>query len=412
MQKKFIFYAVILFSLSGFGELSANIDNLSNMSAEWIRTGNRNAATDAADIVVYNPGAITELPDGFQIDLGNQTLIRKPTQKYDMGSGTVSHTQDSIDWFLPSIYLTYNQDDWALFGGYYIAGGGATVDYPDGSADTDIFTAGIGSGRFFKATSIYNTFTFGGAYKINDTISAALGARYLSVKNNIKFGLTVFGSPFTEDFDQKGDGFGGVAGLNINITPEINLGMQYQTQVKLDLKITENIDGLGQIDDGEKSRRDLPAVLGLGLGYDITKELYAEVNYSYWFQKNADWGKAGNGKDVSKMAGDAQSAGITVSYKIIPELLISAGTVYTDFLWKDINGYYEASLGSYEVLYTDNVQFSCGLSYTVIDNVVVNLGVSRTIWKDQNLTNSQIPGVKIKTENRTTVVALGLKVSF
>ena len=145
MRKNFIFYAVILFSLSGFGELSAQIDNLSNMSAEWIRTGNRNAATDAADIVVYNPGAITELPDGFQIDLGNQTLVRRPTHTYDSstGSGSISRTQEGIDWFLPSVYMTYNQDDWAIFGGYYIPGGGATVDYPDGSATTEMIQGGM-----------------------------------------------------------------------------------------------------------------------------------------------------------------------------------------------------------------------------------------------------------------------------
>jgi len=406
MRKNFIFYAVILFSLSGFGELSAQIDNLSNMSAEWIRTGNRNAATDAADIVVYNPGAITELPDGFQIDLGNQTLIRKPKQTYDPGSGSVSHTQDGIDWFVPNIYLTYNMDDWALFGGYYIAGGGATVNYPNGSADINIF--GITDGSI-KATSIYNTFAFGGAYKINDTVSAALGIRYLSVKNETKIGL--LNNQFREDSTQEGDGFGAVAGLNINLAKELNFGIQYQTQVNLELKTSEKNDSFGMINDGEKNRRDLPAVLGLGIGYDINEKLYAEIDYNYWFQKNANWEKNDSGKSISKMAGDVQAAGITASYKVIPELLVSAGAVYTYFMWKDINGYYEANLGSYEVLYTNNLQISGGVAYTIIDGVVLNLGLARTIWEDKELTNSNVSW-KIKTTNKTYVAAIGLKISF
>jgi hypothetical protein len=76
MRLRILIAAVSVFFICA-GDLFANIDNLSNMSAEWIRTGNRNAATDAADIVVYNPGGITELPDGFQVNIGNQTMIRK-----------------------------------------------------------------------------------------------------------------------------------------------------------------------------------------------------------------------------------------------------------------------------------------------------------------------------------------------
>lgn len=426
---------VIVFLCATAGDLFANIDNLSNMSAEWIRTGNRNAATDAADIVIYNPGGITELPDGFQINIGNQILMRKPRHSYDLtayGMGPESHEQDGTDWFLPNVYITYNKDNWALFGGYYIPGGGAVADYPDGSIETDMIGMGLVqamvfdgyTGEHLKAESIYNTLTFGGTYKINETISAAAGLRYILVKNNIKTGLTgltdlgggAFNpTPLSVDIDEEADGVGFLAGINVNITPRINLGFQYLSRVGLDLETSVNQDDLaflGLFTDGEKNPRDLPGMMGLGLGWDLSDAFYAEINYSYWFQKDCDWGNDDAGRDIAHMAGDAQSAGVTASYRFSPSLLVSAGATYTDFRWNDIDGYYQANLGSYDVLYTDNWHIGGGVAYSLTDHVVMNLSLGRTIWEDKDLTHSQLPGVTIQTKNNTTIVAVGFNVGF
>ena len=431
-MRKRLFFGAIVFLFVFSGDLYANIDNLSNMSAEWIRTGNRNAATDAADIVIYNPGGITRMPDGFQVNIGNQTLIRKPEHSYDLslyGGAAESHEQDDIDWLLPNVYMTFNKDNWALFGGYYIPGGGAVVDYPDGSLTTDMIGMGlVGAGLFngytgenLEAESVYNTLTLGGAYQINDRVSVALGMRYIMVRNTIKAGLTgltdlgggvYHPTDLQVDIDEDDDGLGFIAGADFAIAPKMNLGIQYQSKVALDLETSVNRDDLALFTDGEKNPRDLPGMLGLGLGYHISDALYSEINYSYWFQKDCDWGKDSSGRDISHMAGDAQSAGITASYRFTPRLLASAGATYTDFRWNDINGYYEANLGSYEVLYTDNWHLGCGVALTLIDNVVMNLSLGRTVWDDKDLTNSQLPGVTIQTENSTTIVAVGFNVGF
>ena len=112
------------------------------------------------------------------------------------------------------------------------------------------------------------------------------------------------------------------------------------------------------------------------------------------------------------MAGDAQSFGITASYRFLPTLLASVGATYTDFRWGDIEGYYQANLGSYEVLYTDNWHLGCGVAWTLTENVVMNLSLARTIWDDKDLSNSELPGVTIATENSTTIVAVGFNVGF
>ena len=120
--------------------LPAQMDNLTNLSVEWMRMPARNAASDSADIVVYNPAALVRLADGFHLNIGNQSLMRKPSHTYDFGfgAGERSFGQDGIDAFLPNFYAAYSKDKWALYGGVYISGGGAVVDYPEGSISTDL----------------------------------------------------------------------------------------------------------------------------------------------------------------------------------------------------------------------------------------------------------------------------------
>jgi long-chain fatty acid transport protein len=327
------------------------------------------------------------------------------------------------------VYITYNKDNWAIFGGYYIPGGGAVVDYPDGSITTDMIGIGMVMDGMFdgydnesmKAESVYNTLTLGGAYALNDKVSVALGLRYILVKNNIKAGITgltdlgggvFFETDLAVDVDDEADGLGVIAGVNVNLTPKINMGLQYQSKVNLDLETSVNQDDLGFFADGEKHRRDFPAMLGLGLGIDLSDKLYTEINTSYWFQKDCNWGKDALGRDIAELAGDAMSVGATVSYRFLPGLLASAGTTYTNFLWEDMDAYYEANLGSYEVLYTDNWHIGCGIAYTLVDNVVMNLSIARTLWDDKDLSNSQLPGATIETQNDTTIVAIGFNVGF
>src|SRR5438046_2655871 len=102
-MKKLNLVSFVLFISIGSTKVYAQMDNLSNMSAEWMRSGARNAAADATDIVVYNPAAITTMTDGVHINLSNQSLFRRPNHSYDlgMGMGIQKSEQGSADPFLP-----------------------------------------------------------------------------------------------------------------------------------------------------------------------------------------------------------------------------------------------------------------------------------------------------------------------
>ena len=181
----------ILFILlvSGIINSNAQIDNLSNLSAEWMRSGVRNAATDAADIVVYNPAGITSMKNGIHINFINQSLFRNPNHTYDlgMGEGQKEYEQSSPDLFLPNLYIAYKKDNWALYSGVFFSGGGATIDYKQGSITTDLIglgTLGAAQGAytsikdpFIKASSMYMTTTLGGSYAVKRGISFSAAIR-------------------------------------------------------------------------------------------------------------------------------------------------------------------------------------------------------------------------------------------
>ena len=76
-MKKLIFISLLFISVQSH----AQIDNLSNLSAEWMRTGARNAATNGTDIAVYNPAGLTNMEAGLHINLSNQSLFRNPDRK-------------------------------------------------------------------------------------------------------------------------------------------------------------------------------------------------------------------------------------------------------------------------------------------------------------------------------------------
>ncbi|MFI5219770.1 MAG: hypothetical protein ACHQNT_09805, partial [Bacteroidia bacterium] len=71
MKKNFIYAIVLLFLLANAQLATAQIDNLTNLSPEWIRSATRNAALDGTDIMAYNPGGMSRLKSGFHFSIGN-----------------------------------------------------------------------------------------------------------------------------------------------------------------------------------------------------------------------------------------------------------------------------------------------------------------------------------------------------
>lgn len=432
MKKKHLIILSTFVSCLFASNAEAQIDNLNNLSAEWIRSGARNASVDGTDIMVYNPGGVALLKPGFHIDLGNQSLFRRPSHEYDLGFGKTKFMQEGNDLLVPNLFLSYNKSKWALFGAVYIAGGGATANYPKGSITTDLISLGTldaymgayssAKNQYLKASSYYLATAIGGAYNVNDKFSFGLFIRNIVAKNKTEAGFTLSGSPIqypdlpvllkTED---KASGLGVVAGVDVKPFAKLNITLRYESKVTLDFKTKVQNDDLSLAVDGEKNRRDLPAVAGLGIGYAVNNKFKILYDFNYYFQTQADWGTietATSSLKLSKLAGDALATGLAFEYNFTPKLLASAGAVYTLDNYKDKPNYF-THLGAYEVVQDNNICFNAGVGYKVTEKIKINAGLFHAFYpKDKKVKSVNAGGVDVTINNAVTGIGLGLDLSF
>ncbi len=437
-MKKLLLPLCSLFIMTSMfnNNVSAQIDNLRNLSAEWVRSPARNAATDATDIVVYNPAGLTKLKDGLHINLGNQFLFRNPTHEYDLGlgGGPKTFSQGSADLFLPNLYAAYKKDNWALFTGVFNAGGGATADYPHGSITTDLIalqTLKAAGGAYtattdqmLKATSIYLATTLGGSYAINDGISVSLAGRYISAKNTDQAGMTLTASPLhlpdkplSLDADYTATGFGGVIGVNITAIEHLDLSVRYETQVNLNFKTKVNTDDFGLTQDGATNRRDLPAVFAFGAAYELNSKLKASADFNYYFQKNANWGTSSMltaDSPYAALAGNAYVYALAFQYQATSQVQVSIGTSFTRYNFSNEAGYY-TDLGAFEIVKNNNYSLNTGLAYKINEKVTLNVGYLHVFYAKDQMIPALLAyplNVNVTVNNATNVIAVGADLTF
>lgn len=413
----------------------AQHDNLSNLSAEWVRTPARNAATDAGDIVVYNPAGLVKLNNGFHVNIGNQSLFRKPSHTFDFGLGgnEQTYTQDGNDPFLPNVYMTYKKDKFALFTGVFMAGGGATANYPTGSITTEliglqVLTAAQGAygaytDQSLKASSMYLTTTLGGSYAINDMISFSVAGRFMDATNKTQAGLTMTASPlmlpdarYELKTTETASGFGGVFSMMVQASPRTRFTARYESAVKLDFETKQHKDDLGMTTDGAKSRRDLPSVIAIGAAFAATPTVMVYGDFNYYAQSSANWDKstmATNETNYANLAGDAMGINIASTFQTGKNFMFSIGGGYTDFQYSDRNGYFTKA-GAFETAPDDNYNINTGISYAATNNLTFTAGYMHTFYNDQTVTAvlAQPLDVKVKTSNSLDVFALGVDIKF
>lgn len=417
--------------------LAGGIDNKHNWSAEYIRTLNRNAATDSADIVAYNPAGIMKMANGAYVNFSVQGVFK-----------TYENTVDGIEFesdvssYIPGVFSIYKQDKWAAFAGFTIPAGGGKVEYDNGNATTMLLGTGLNtsydrgtdtmvqalggpamplgtyygtiSSQNLDAQSYYLGFTFGGAYRINDMISFSLGTKFVSAKNEGRASVTI--SPTAAgiavgatnvtanaDYEEDDDGWGGIIGLNISPTEKVNIGIRYETKIKLDFKATVNQDNLGVLpslglNHGATKSRDLPALLALGFSHRCTPKFRVETNFTYYFNEEADWDgdeeNADNGYDV----------GIALEFAFNEKIIGSLGYMYTDVGIKP-----EDILPESPQLNASTV--GAGFVYKPRPALDLNFAVGKVFYKDDSFV-SQPTESTIAYDKDIIFLAFGIQYKF
>ena len=393
------------------------IDNKTNWSAEYIRTLNRNAATDYADIAAYNPAGTVKLTNGLIIN-GSFQYLSKEYDNIIAGTGLDSDEPSLI----PGIFGVYNTGKWSLYGAFSNYGGGGKVDFSQGSFTTyaaQLFIIGMSGGTLvapgpqqLTAESRYLGYTVGGAYSVNDMFSFSLGFRYIDAYREAQGSATVLGPGLTPalpvrlNFEEEGKGWGAIFGANLAPNDKINIGIRYETKTNIDLKAkviedTANLlSPLLGVVNGQERPRDLPAILALGFAYRFTPKFRAEVNLTYYFNEDADWGGFENDVD------NGYDTGITFEY------------IFTDKITASI-GYMHTKLGvSPQDMLPENPELDAdtvggGIAYAFNEKLHTNFSIGNSFYSDDSFTTSApLPAFPVEYKKNVFFVALGVEYRF
>lgn len=260
-------------------------------------------------------------------------------------------------------------------------------------------------GSTVNGSSYYINTTFGVAQKINSKFSVAGGLRFMyamrelngTANYNLNTGNMGLGSGDVRvdiDSERTGWGIGGVLGFHYQPTEKLNIGFKYETEVELNLdadgsvktasskdefkfpipnkgSIVGNINGALEKEPViaewlEDDRRNLPAMMALGISYELTDRITLLTSGNYYFIKDANrngcYDNYDNGYEIS----------VGVDYKLNDKWTLMAGYQYTDTganenTYKDTDYALDADMYGVGVKYTPDETKEFIVSYAYVD---------------------------------------------
>ena len=440
--------------------------NNTSLHALYLRSLARNASL-AIDATYYNPAGLVFTPDGWRFSVNSQTVLQRrdidatfaPFAYSTAGTTTKRFEGKATAPIVPTLMASYKKGDWAFSAVAGVFGGGGKASFTSGLPQFEANVAlvpTITQAIAQKATAMIATlpagalppaaqagfaklidpikaankyavdskleglqYVFGlqagASYKINQHLSAYLGARlsyayntYTGYIRNIQvsgadgamhhaptyFGAIAVGAKAAEpivnnlpdalkqqvqpvlavpgllakntldkriEVKQTGIGLAPIVGLNFNYEG-LNVGARYEFRTAIRVKNTTeaNDSGMEQFADGAKVANDLPAVLGVGASYRILPTLTAAVSYNHFFEKSAN------------MAGDKQKTlkGNTNEYLF--------GVEWNALDWLDVSGGVQITRKGVSDAYQSNIHFD-------MSSTSYGLGVGLHLTKEAQL---------------------------
>ncbi|WP_427042099.1 outer membrane protein transport protein [Fusobacterium sp. SB021] len=411
---------VILSLLASANAFAGSIDYLAQQDAEYFAHPAMIGKVGVSG-AYYNPAGTVFLEDGLYVQLNSQTLFKTYEMDTKENFGGLSHESDHPSAFVPSIQIVKKEGDRSYFLHAGAAAGGGSVKYKNGISAFEVIGQEIHSGlqglspnnkvhylggSTVNGSSYYINTTFGIAQKINPKFSVAGGLRFMyamrELNGTASYDLNLTGEEAIKkenvrvdiDSERTGWGVGGVLGFNYQPTEKLNIGFKYETEVelnldadgKLDTTKTGKFNGKGEfikdliinkIDGNleahpviaewlEDDRRNLPAMMALGVSYELTDRITLLTSGNYYFIKDANrngcYENYDNGYEIS----------VGVDYKLNDKWTLMAGYQYTDTganenTYKDTDYALDADMYGVGVKYTPDETKEFIVSYAYVD---------------------------------------------
>lgn len=349
-MKKFLLVSII----ASINLIGATIDHIMNYTVEYNANPSLQGAISEESSVNYNPAGLMELENGTYLNGGLQVAIGHQWMEYNNEEYGANHVSP-----IPNLSVYKKDDKKALYWTLGGIAGGAELDYKDGIATYDVlgnssysFIGTASDDSWAKGSSTYYQTTLGSAFKLNDKFSMAIGGRAVYAIRDFQGELEVEGAGLgsgqtaTIDAERKATGFGAQLGLNYKATDKLNIGLRYDSKVKLNFKTksTEskiNLTALsttfgysnlyGEYADGASGYRDLPAILALGVQYDLTNKYTIYTGANYYFNEDANIDEkfvTADKKIDSRKYKDGWELSIGNQYKLTDKFSILSGVNY------------------------------------------------------------------------------------
>lgn len=406
----------------------AQLVNIKNMSPEWVRCGARNAAITGTDLIIYNPAALTHIKEGFSLNVGNQAYRSVPLQTTEENNQPQTFTSEVISYIHPDLLLSYHKKSWAVWAGAFLSAGQPLLNYADGNYYSQQLSEAYLANSIYqrvgkhsmKLTSDYYTATAGISFNANDNLSFAIGGRYIYSIKTGKFETTLTDGNQNPDyttgfkFDDRATGYGITLGIHAIPYDRFTISLRFESNALLNFKReTEFKDSLFYSGDFSY-RNDLPGIAAIGLGYEFSSKFRMTAEANYYFQQMAQWGKTGDEKRISTLAGDAFSFGGGFEWKLHKIITWSCGASYSMPVFNDMNEYYSNTSAMDYPVY-ENLTGNTGFALDVSPSLRINLGFAKSFYpKDKTIEikTTNLPGEKIKLNNDVMLFALSFDFSF
>jgi long-chain fatty acid transport protein len=437
MRKGFIAVGIIMLMVGlASSPQAGGIINKQNLSADYMRTLNRNAATDMADAAVFNPAGTAMMDNGMYLKADAIYLNKDYTNQLpnaigplNLGGGTLESNEPSV---IPGLFAVYKQDRWSTFFSVTVPGGGGKVNFNDGDSRTTMLAlpgafGGLGTylggaagnpnniDQSLEADAHYIGYSLGGAFKVLDSLSIGGGVRYVDAYQKFKGkaqGTTGPANTASVKIERTDEAFNYFLGLDWAPIKDLNFGLTYMSNTALNFKADTTDTSPGQAvsrsvgwTDGTHEREDLPGYVGLGVSYFIIPgTLRIEPNLTYYLEKGATF--QGN-RFQSSSPGNSYDIGVALEYILSPQWRFSVGYMHTEI--KGMNS--EDLLPEAPELDANTV--GLGLVWSPIERLSLTLAGTK-VWYESVKTDANSSRAPAGTQYDKDVwgLALGLQYRF
>lgn len=210
---------------------------------------------------------------------------------------------------------------------------------------------------------------------------------------------------------QSGWGIAPILGVNFNYQG-LTVSARYEFKTALDVENDTKVDDTGQFGDGVNTAHDVPAMLALGVAYDVLPQLTLSAGYHHFFDKDA--GMSNNKQRA--LTGGTNEYLFGAEWRINKMFLVSAGSQITRYgLADNFQSDLSFSLNSYSlgiggaVNVSKNVQINAGYFYTEYSDYTKSSEAYNGIINP--LTNQPIPGKDVYSR-KNKVFTVGVDFSF